>query len=81
MIVMGYRTRGKVLGQVSYPCAKCQQTTYHTLVRNRRFFTVFWIPIIPIAKSTISRCNICGLQTRFDNAKADELFPKSKASA
>jgi len=81
MIVMGYRTRGRVLGQLSYPCNKCQQATYHTLVRNRRFFTVFWIPVIPIAKFTTSRCNNCGLQTGFDNAKADEIFPQSKGKA
>lgn len=78
MIVMGHRTRGRVMGQLSYTCTKCQQKTYHTLVRNRRFFTVFWIPVIPMAKFTTTRCNVCGYQTYFDNKKADEYFPSAK---
>jgi ribosomal protein L37E len=77
MIVTGYRSRNRVMGQLSYTCDKCQQKSYHTLVRTRRFFTVFWIPVIPLAKITTTRCNVCGFQTYIDNKKADELLPQS----
>lgn len=81
MIVTGYRTRNNVMGQLSYPCDKCQQQTYHTFVRTRRFFTAFWIPIMPISKVTTTRCNVCGYQTKFDNKKADELLPQAAKKA
>ena len=81
MIITGYRTRNTVLGQVKYGCDKCQQRTFHTLVRPRRNFTVFWIPLFPLAKLTTTRCNVCGFQTYFDNKKADELFPQGNKKA
>ena len=76
MIVTGFRSLNRVMGQLSYPCERCQQETYHTLVRTRRFFTVFWIQVLPIGKFTTSRCNVCGFQTRVDNNDSDELLPQ-----
>ena len=76
MIVYGYRTRNKVLGQTDYACAKCQQTAVHTVVRSRRWMTVFWVPIFPINKKSTVRCNLCGLQSKVENAQADAWFPK-----
>lgn len=81
MIITGYRTRNNVMGQLMYTCDKCQQKTYHTIVRTRRSFTAFWIPLFPIAKLTTTRCNVCGFQTYFDNKKADELFPQASKKA
>jgi ribosomal protein L37E len=81
MIISGYRTRSNVLGQLKYTCDKCQQRTYHTFVRTRRSFTVFWVPLFPIAKVTTTRCHVCGFQTYFDNKKADEYFPQANKKA
>lgn len=77
MIVTGYRSRNRVMGQLSYPCDKCGKPTFHTLVRTQKHFTVFWIPLIPLAKITTTRCNVCGFQTYFDNKRADELLPQA----
>ncbi|HLG77484.1 MAG TPA: zinc-ribbon domain-containing protein, partial [Ktedonobacteraceae bacterium] len=72
MIIWGFRSLNKVLGQVQYVCQQCKQNSFHTVVRSRRWFTLFFIPIFPFTKSSISRCNICGIQTRMDNARADQ---------
>ncbi len=80
MIVTGYRSRNRVMGQLSYSCDKCGKTTFHTLTRVRKHFTVFWIPLIPLAKITTTRCNVCGFQTYIDNKRADELLPQATTS-
>jgi zinc-ribbon family len=77
MIIWGFRSRNNVMGQMQYPCPKCGQNSFHTVVRSRRWFTLFFIPIFPFTKSSLSRCNICGFQTQIDNNAADGQFTQS----
>ncbi|GCF08414.1 zinc-ribbon domain-containing protein [Dictyobacter arantiisoli] len=74
MIVYGFRSRNKVLGQVAYVCPQCHKNSYHTIVRSRRWFTLFFIPLFPFTKTSTSRCNICGVQTRIHNQQAEAYF-------
>lgn len=80
MIIYGFRSRNKVMGQIESGCAKCQKPTMHTVVRTSRKMTLFFIPLIPVGKSTASRCNICGMQVKVNNAEADQWFPAQPAN-
>lgn len=75
LIVFGSRPRTKVLGQVQYTCPMCQQYSYHVVVRSQNWFTLYWIPVIPLKKSNISRCNFCGYQQQVDDAQVHRWFP------
>ncbi|GCE14156.1 zinc-ribbon domain-containing protein [Tengunoibacter tsumagoiensis] len=75
MIIWGLRSRNKVLGQVQYTCSRCGNNSFHSMVRYRRWFTLFFIPLIPFNTRTISRCNICGFQENIANQRANELIP------
>jgi hypothetical protein len=79
MIVYGYRSRNKVLGQVAYECEKCHQVTYHAGVRTTRWLTLFFIPVIPFSKKTTARCGACGFQKQLDNKDADRVFAQAQA--
>lgn len=81
MIIYGYRRRNKVMGQVPYVCAQCKRNGYHAVVRTSRFFTLFWIPIIPLGSSTTARCNLCGYQEKVDNKQADALLAQPQPAA
>ena len=81
MIITGHRSRSKVMGQLSFTCQKCQQKTYHEVTRVQRHFTLFWIPIIPLAKLTTTRCNNCGYKSYLDNKKADEWLGQPAGAA
>lgn len=74
IIIYGYRTSNKVMGQLPQVCAKCQQRGMHTVVRSRRMFTLFWIPLFPITKKTVMRCSLCGNQMEIDSKQADGYF-------
>lgn len=81
MIIYGYRSRNKVMGQLPYVCPQCKRNGYHAVVRTSRYFTLFWIPIIPIGKSTTARCNLCGYQEKVDNKRADAMLAQPQPGA
>jgi hypothetical protein len=39
MIIYGFRSRNKLLGQVQYNCRSCGREAYHGIVRSTRHFT------------------------------------------
>ncbi len=79
MIVMGYKTRNNVLGQMQYVCRQCGRNGHHAVVRTTRHFSLFWIPIFPISKTTTARCNLCGYQEKVDNAQAEAALAQQPA--
>jgi Flp pilus assembly protein TadD len=80
-IIYGLRSKNKVMGQQVYLCSSCQRQSYHTIVRSRRWFTLYFIPIIPMRKSTTSRCNLCGYQELISNEQADAWFTQAQSGA
>jgi len=59
--LFGVRNKTKAIGQTERPCAKCARPTMQTAVESRRWFTLFFIPVIPLGSSYVVRCNLCGL--------------------
>ncbi len=80
-IIFGSRANNKVLGQREYLCSRCQRQGYHAIVRSSRWFTLYFIPIFPVGKSTTSRCNLCGYQEKINNEQADGWFSQAQGGA
>jgi len=74
MIVYGFRTRNKPLGQVQYQCRSCGRDAHHGIVRSTRHFTLFWIPIFPVRNLTTSRCQLCGFQEKLEKPQVEALL-------
>lgn len=47
-LIWGWRSLLKVLGVGEFQCPRCQVDRSYRLVRPRRWFTVFFIPVIPL---------------------------------
>ncbi len=77
-IIFGSRSKNKVMGQMQYLCARCGRPAFHTIVRSQRFFTLYFLPLIPMKKTTSSRCNLCGYQAVIPNDQADAWFPQAR---
>jgi ribosomal protein L37E len=73
-ILFGTRTTPSVLGQVPYVCPRCGQNSWHRYVRRAQHFTLFFIPIFPIGKSTLATCMTCGHHQYVSNEYADNMF-------
>ena len=73
-IIFGSNVKNKVLGQLYSRCPRCGREGYQTGVRSQRWFTLYFLPVIPMRKSTTLRCNFCGYQRQVDNKQADAWF-------
>jgi transcription elongation factor Elf1 len=75
MIIWGFRSRGKALGQRVLNCPNCHRDAMTAAYQSRRWFTLFFIPIFPIGeKKTVARCGLCGFQYQVSNEQAESLF-------
>jgi transcription elongation factor Elf1 len=75
MIIAGYRTRGKVLGQKPFECPNCHQLAMTVVQTNQRWFTLFFLPLFPIgAKNYIARCGRCGFTYKMPKERAEAAF-------
>lgn len=60
ILIWGWRSLLKVLGVGEFHCPRCQQDRAYRLVRPRRWFTVFFIPVIPLQwGETFVECQVC----------------------
>lgn len=77
-IILGSRSSNQVLGQVRYPCSHCRQNSFHVIVLARSWFTLYFIPLIPLGKSFSARCNLCGYREGISEAQVKVWFPEAQ---
>lgn len=73
MIIFGYRGFAKLLAMVSLVCQRCGNPAAHQLVKRSRWFTLFFIPVIPLYFSRTTTCTFCGQQTKVSKEQAEHL--------
>ena len=73
IIIYGIRQKAKTIGQVIYSCAVCKGDTYHNAAVWKRWFTLYWIPIIPLGRTYIIECNCCGRRLKAVDALREQL--------
>lgn len=74
--LFGVRTKAKPLGQMEYPCSKCARSTMFTAIESKRWFTLFFIPVIPLGGNHLIRCNLCGLTLKYSPELKAQLTAK-----
>ncbi len=75
MIIFGSRRRKTVMGRMQYPCPRCHQLSFHTIVRSQSQFTLFFVPVVPLSGGTVARCESCGHRGPVDTTMANSWFP------
>jgi predicted RNA-binding Zn-ribbon protein involved in translation (DUF1610 family) len=67
------------LGARFRDCPICERETVHAQAWHWRWFTVFFIPVIPLGgRQHVLRCNVCGKQV---NVTPDQVVPGLASSA
>jgi hypothetical protein len=61
-IIFGDRSSPKVEGGFKGKCECCAKNTVHTVARITKWFTLFFIPVIPFSDKLVVGCNACGLR-------------------
>jgi len=73
MIIFGIRRLRTQLAVVLAVCQFCTRPCAHTVIRTRRWFTLFFLPVIPLGTQYVSVCSMCGAPLSIDREAAGEL--------
>jgi hypothetical protein len=61
VIIFGFRTKVQHLAMVTMICAYCGNTAAQALTKRTTRFTLFFIPLFPVRRSTFhQQCTFCG---------------------
>lgn len=73
-IIVGWPTRTKQLGTVAPGgCPHCENQSTWSLVKQRRWLTVFWLPVLPLSfASHVLVCDTCGTTIDIDGETVRE---------
>ena len=72
IFIFGFRTRAAVLATLSLACRN-GHVAAHRIVKITRWFTLFFIPVIPFSRKYRSVCIQCGLTLEIPKEAAEEL--------
>jgi hypothetical protein len=73
LILFGIRRRRRQRGVLLMMCQRCQRPCAHTIVQVRTFFTLFFIPVIPMGTKHSTVCSMCAGATSIPKAHAERL--------
>ncbi len=76
MIFYGTKIFVKQLGNVHQAamCGHCRAQTGHAVIRHWTWFTLFFIPLIPLWKSYFVVCPGCGEKTKIKKSDAKKMI-------
>jgi zinc-ribbon family len=74
IILFGIRRKASRLGVVFMMCSSCHTPAAHALTRVRKYFTLFFIPIIPLGDKYATSCTMCGYGMRITKEQATQYL-------
>jgi uncharacterized Zn finger protein len=75
-VIFGFRTRIAMLATLSYICETCGVAAAHRVVRRRRWFTLFFIPVFPLGPGRYTdTCINCGRVRQLTKEQAESVTP------
>jgi hypothetical protein len=73
MIIFGFRNALAVLAMVLLQCNRCGMPANQRVQRLRHWFTLFFIPVIPLRTTYFMTCAYCGSDTKIRKEDAERL--------
>jgi hypothetical protein len=78
-IIFGIKRKGYLLIRIFAVCGLCQTPAAQTVTRIRTFFSLFFVPLIPISSRYITTCTMCGRATKITKEDADRYVASAQA--
>ena len=77
MLIFGYRLRVAILATLTYICERCGVPAAHRVLRRRRWFTLFFIPVFPLGGGQYTdTCVNCGRVRELTREQAESVVPQ-----
>lgn len=82
-VIFGWGKREKTIGAASAGyCDNCHNDIFWYLVKRRRWFSLFWIPVLPLHRANYYlACEICGAAGQLEKHEAREAKEMTKVTA
>jgi hypothetical protein len=77
--IFGIRRKATRLATVFAVCALCHTPAAQAVTRVRTFFTLFFVPLIPLGSSYRTTCTFCGRSVKITREAADQLVAGAHA--
>lgn len=74
LLIFGFKNSTRNLGLAQATCPHCGNRAAHRVDRDRRAFSVFFIPLVPLGSSFSATCTACGQRTKIDRGQADRIL-------
>lgn len=74
MIIWGFKSSGKTLMQGMTKCKLCGNKTVHSIGKLTKWFTLYFIPVIPYNTKMIMVCHACGARHKFSAEDKQRLL-------
>jgi len=69
-LIFGIKRMMRRLATVFAMCAQCGSPAAQVVVRRTTWFSLFFIPVVPLGTKYASTCTLCGVSTRLDKEEA-----------
>ncbi|WP_175407196.1 zinc-ribbon domain-containing protein [Streptomyces sp. TRM64462] len=73
MIIFGTKGYLFPLAMVTLVCGHCGNPAAHAVRKRVTKFTLFFVPLFPVATSYITQCAFCGAERKVSAAEAERL--------
>ncbi|GAA0936148.1 zinc-ribbon domain-containing protein [Virgisporangium ochraceum] len=73
MILFGYRQSVKELARLMMQCRSCGMQGWQVVYRVLTWFTLFFIPVLPLWVSRKQQCGTCGITQKVSKEEADAM--------
>jgi zinc-ribbon family len=80
LIIFGFRRKVSRLTVIFTMCSFCHTPAAHAVTRLRKFFTLFFIPVLPIGTKYTTTCTLCGRSALISRETADKLVAFAQQS-
>ena len=81
LIIFGIRRKAYRLATVFALCRLCGSPAAQVVSRVRTFFSLFFVPIIPMGSTYRSTCSLCGRTVKITKEEADQLVAHAQSGA
>ena len=71
MLIIGFGVTETLLSTLVYTCETCQNHAAHQLSRQRRRFSLFFIPLFSVGTRYLDRCTACGRVIEINEEQAE----------
>jgi hypothetical protein len=81
MVIFGWRQTAKELAAMMMQCRRCGMPGWQHVVRTITWFTLFFLPVLPLWFSWKAICGTCGNKQKISKGDADQMVAQARTHA